>query len=209
MYIPIRMPAGSLPPYLQINQDSPWHTGALLSMALESMTLPSRMRRIENQGATLADLEAILNSNGNQKIAQLQYSIKNPSELSSDHSKSADKNDDPRISRMNTREPLLNQDESSDLTTRNDMDFFGSEPHPSTSYRESKTARVFGRVESLRGALQQKDVTRETEDEWSRKRRRLTSMPAVHRLVGIFSFGYLCHLYPPCVPLMQEAPITW
>jgi hypothetical protein len=64
-----------LPDYSALDSTSMWHTTAILATAVESVTLPSRIRRGEAGFASLGDLEEILNLNGRQQIARLQFSI--------------------------------------------------------------------------------------------------------------------------------------
>lgn len=78
MYVPLSVPAAGLPPYVQLNRDSRWHTSALLSAAFESITLPARQHSA-GSGQTGLDrldrLEASLNTNGHQCLARLQASV--------------------------------------------------------------------------------------------------------------------------------------
>ena len=75
MYVPLSVPAAGLPPYVQLNQDSRWHTSALLSAAFESITLPARQRSAGSGQTGLDLLEASLNINGHQRLARLQASV--------------------------------------------------------------------------------------------------------------------------------------
>ena len=75
-YIRLAHPAHRLPPYLHIQARSDWYNTAMSCMALESFTLPSRVRG--NHGsrrAVFSDFEAILNAEGNQNIFELSFSI--------------------------------------------------------------------------------------------------------------------------------------
>ena len=75
MYIPVSLPATPLPQYVHLNRDSDWHSSALLATAVETITLPSRLRHDAPNRRLLSDLETGLNVNGNQRVAQLQCSI--------------------------------------------------------------------------------------------------------------------------------------
>ena len=78
MYIPLSVPPTQAPQYLRFDRGSQWHTSALLSAALESTTLPTRLRHDIQKRGFADDLEAALNVNGNQRIAQLGYSMLDP-----------------------------------------------------------------------------------------------------------------------------------
>ena len=76
MYVPLCVPSVRLPPYVQLDRSSWWHLSALLSMAVETMTLPTRRRRIGADTTGLDDLESSLNVMGNQRIAGLQCGVR-------------------------------------------------------------------------------------------------------------------------------------
>lgn len=80
MYIPLSLPA-KLPTYAHVNSSFEWETSALLSMALETATLPSRLRTEAYGRASLGDMSALLNTNGDQRISQLQCHVVDPSTL--------------------------------------------------------------------------------------------------------------------------------
>lgn len=76
MYVPLSVPAAAgLPPYVQLNRDSQWHTSALLSAAFESITMPARQRSTDSGQTGLDRFEASLNTNGHQRLARLQASL--------------------------------------------------------------------------------------------------------------------------------------
>ncbi|KAI9817333.1 MAG: mtDNA inheritance, partitioning of the mitochondrial organelle [Phylliscum demangeonii] len=75
LYIPITDSPVSLPPTVAISRGSKWHSSALLSTAVETMTIPTRLRALEGQRATLFDLEQTLRLNGNQKVVKLGLGI--------------------------------------------------------------------------------------------------------------------------------------
>lgn len=62
---------------------SSWHTAALLATAIETATLPSRLRKLGSgaagqSGDTLAYLTDLLNATGKQTVANLQMSVVQP-----------------------------------------------------------------------------------------------------------------------------------
>ena len=75
MYTPLSVPPRQLPQYSRFDGDSQWHTSALLSAAIESITLPTRLKHDIRKWGFADDLEAALNVKGNQRIAQLRYRI--------------------------------------------------------------------------------------------------------------------------------------
>ena len=83
LVIPIALPA-SLPPRLRsvlsLDASSSWHTSALLSAALESATLPSRLKDVTNRD-TLGNITDLLNVHGKQTVANLQMSFTSAGEV--------------------------------------------------------------------------------------------------------------------------------
>lgn len=77
LVVPIALPS-SLPARvrdsLSVDASSPWHTAALLSAAVESATLPSRLRDPANR-ETLGHMADRLNVHGRQTVANLQMSF--------------------------------------------------------------------------------------------------------------------------------------
>ena len=77
LVVPIAMPQRPLPPYISLDSSSQWHTSALLATALESVTLPSRLKNNANRD-TLGTTTELLNVMGKQSIASLQLSVQKP-----------------------------------------------------------------------------------------------------------------------------------
>lgn len=80
LYIPLRNPTPlTLLPglgHLTLDSTSVWHCSALLSAAIETSTLPTRLRRSGRGGiGRLDELAAFLNVNGGQNIATLAMSV--------------------------------------------------------------------------------------------------------------------------------------
>ncbi|KKY33329.1 putative misato segment ii myosin-like domain-containing protein [Diaporthe ampelina] len=82
LLIPIAIPS-SLSPRLRnvlsLDIISSWHTSALLSAAIESATLPSRLKDATNRDS-LGNITDLLNLHGKQTVANLQMSFSGPSE---------------------------------------------------------------------------------------------------------------------------------
>ena len=216
MYIPISAPPTQLPAYVSMDRSSQWHTAGLLSTALESMTLQSRLRASDGRRATLNDAEAALNVNGNQRIAKLQCSVIDPELLEEQRREGGIKEASTGDQRMpgsrvtgTSSTSGLPDDEgglqaTSDAGLRNlDMDFFaGGESETTTllSFGQrtniAKKTHVFGQVECFRGDFEQVLGEGNGEEEgYARKRRRIAGLPVVEKSVT-FPFPFSLFLFP-------------
>ncbi|KAI9660477.1 MAG: mtDNA inheritance, partitioning of the mitochondrial organelle [Bathelium mastoideum] len=81
VYVPMTSIPSPLPSYAKMDNSSLWHTSALQATALESMTLPARLRTVAEARTTFAGLEAAFTNHGNRKIASLGMSVANPDQL--------------------------------------------------------------------------------------------------------------------------------
>ena len=184
LYVPLSVPAIQLPQYVHLNRDSQWHISALLSMALESMTLPSRLRPDKQRRGLLGDIEAALNVNGNQRIAQLQCAILDPeTELPRSVNGYAIRDD---RAPSNTIHAMIKEDDVEITTSHLDMNL--STGYPGLSSYASKhdaSDHTFGAVENMRGKLHEAQDQELDEDEisYARKRRRLAGLSVVERFV--------------------------
>ena len=168
MYIPLCIPTFRLPPYVHLERSSQWHLSALLSMAVETMTLPTR-ERLSGERNGLDVLESSLNVTGNQRIARLQCSISHRSVIEP-------RDELPGSSVNDSRRPASLLDDwksgeafSSLSDPSRDMDFSGAGGKDSWN-------RTFGRVESLRGYSRPEEIAnRDDLFIGERKRRRLES----------------------------------
>lgn len=69
LYVPIHDPPARIPKYLTVDCQSEWHTSALISSAVETVTLPSRLRQYHDfEGALAGD-------DGVHKIFELQSRV--------------------------------------------------------------------------------------------------------------------------------------
>lgn len=86
LYVPLRAPPPKVPPYLIMDNSSKWHVSGLLSVALETCILPTRIRDSSSAGrlGSLGDMTALLNVSGSQKIASFTMSIDNMEDQKSD-----------------------------------------------------------------------------------------------------------------------------
>ncbi|KAI9675722.1 MAG: mtDNA inheritance, partitioning of the mitochondrial organelle [Caeruleum heppii] len=153
VYIPMLDPPRT-PGRLSLNRSSEWHTSALLSGAMESVTLPSRMRPIGGQRSTYSEMEGTLDTTGRQRIATLHLS-----KLDSEAPGNRGEPSSPPLDRR-----LPNQEhvgiqgsidegnevqETSACLTRPEMDL-SLDPGNMTLKPRTKTRRDFGQVNVLR-----------------------------------------------------------
>lgn len=73
MVVPLAVPERR-PATVRLDGASRWHTSALLAAAVESATLPSRLRDAARR-ETLAGMAEVLNAMGRQSVAGLQMSF--------------------------------------------------------------------------------------------------------------------------------------
>ena len=182
MYIPISIPSTRLPSYVKLDRNSQWHLSALLSTAVESINLPSRLRAIGERRGTLDQFEAALNVNGSQRIAKLQCSLMEP--IGECHNSSKPGSKDDRQPHRHVNDMTLDKVRLRSTNEQFDIDFLSMQdqdiaPDVRTSPKKDHT---FGQVESYRGgtAMEGSDDDKEG---FSRKRRRLAGLPIVERLV--------------------------
>ncbi len=77
-FIPMSLPEHHFPRSVRVDCGSPWHTSALLSAAMESATLPSRLLPQLGGGAQRASLDEIsqiVNTTGAQTLAGLRMGL--------------------------------------------------------------------------------------------------------------------------------------
>lgn len=76
LVIPLALPERPLPPTVQLDYSSPWHVSALFAVALESVTLYTRLRTSDRvYSSNLGNITDLLNVFGKQTIANLEMSI--------------------------------------------------------------------------------------------------------------------------------------
>ena len=185
LYVPLSVPVIQLPQYVHLNRDSQWQTSALLSMALESMTLPSRLRPDKQRRGLLGDIEAALNVNGNQRIAQLQCTILDP-ETELPRSVNGHPGHDDRAP-SNTSHAMIEEDDVEIITSHLDMNLStGNSGSLAYASQHDTSDHTFGAVENTRGTLQEARDQELDEDEitYARKRRRLAGLSVVERFVA-------------------------
>jgi hypothetical protein len=179
----------TLPPYITMDQRSPWHVSALYSTAIESMTLPARLRVQNGQRQTLDEIAGSLNVNGNQRIAKLQMSI--GPEVES-HSQNGDLRPgrlefvaQSRDSRMPSHNGRATDSEADIENAINlDMDFFPfEEPDRIRGRRPVKKIHLFGQAENYRGEDESpgNGMDEDQFDGQERSKRRAAGLPILHK----------------------------
>ena len=191
LYVPLSVPAIQLPQYVHLNRDSEWQISALLSMALESMTLPSRLRPDEQRRGLLGDIEATLNVNGNQRVAQLQCTLLDPETELPRPVNGYASHDDRAPS--NTMHAMIKEDDVETITSHLDMNLSTGNPRPLSYASQHDTSdHTFGAVENTRGKPQEATDQELDEDDitYARKRRRLAGLSVIERFVARRSFHF-------------------
>lgn len=187
LFVPLAVPStNKLPTYVSMDSQSYWHVSALLSTAIESMTLPSRLTAQNKSLQRLDQFENALNINGSQNIAKLRMSI--------DHRVKTNGNFEPRnlTVRAKSRDSRLPSQErgtgsvqpsSADGLDVFDIDFFAADDMESSHSREtSEKIHVFGQAESFRGHDEPEYGAAEKEDAGLlRARQRAAGLSLVHR----------------------------
>ena len=186
MYIPLSIPRPPLPPYIHLDRGSLWHTSALLSMAWESVTLPSRLRPDHAKRGVMDDMVAALNVSGSQRMASLQCSL-----LESNQDKGSDAvlsraSNDQRMPRSNTSNMVLAQQDTQKANASFDVDLSGRDISSSAllPIRNQAEDHIFGRVEVIRDKAESNGKSHDDKkDDIALKRRRLAAGPVVERSV--------------------------
>lgn len=185
MYTPLSIPPTQLPQYVHFDRNSQWHTSALLSAALESITLPTRLKYGNPKRWLIDDLEAALNVNGKQRIAQLQCSMLDsvdaPLVTAINHGSI-----DDRIPSGNHR--ILGEEGKVELDEAVfDMDLScpNTRPRCRSGTQRDISGHVFGAIETTRtkSEVPKYEERHEDKNNYGRKRRRLAGLPAIERFV--------------------------
>ncbi|ORY16415.1 tubulin domain-domain-containing protein [Clohesyomyces aquaticus] len=145
VYTPVSNAPVKLPSYLSIDKSSPWHIGALHAVAIESMTISSRLRSSDGSRGSLQDMEDTFNSTGKRRIAKLELSIADPDVL--------EEKSDVLIAQAEKAGSVALRRESEgedEQLSKFDMDVFTKDYRTSVSSSKRKD-HVFGRVEASRG----------------------------------------------------------
>jgi len=192
MYIPVTTNPSPLPSYINgFDPSSKWHSSALQMSALETMTLPSRLRTTNPARQTLASFEATLNNDGKRLIANLSASATDPSKLSGASNGHAGTD-----SKMNG----YHGDDAASSKNKLDIDFTPPPPSFDPSARRERIVEgaLFGAVKSLRGkwlsSLEVEEINIAARDRFGSGPRITTHqtdlvLPILDSFPGIFDFG--------------------
>ena len=74
-YMRLSSPPTNIPGHVRIDALSEWSKSALLCTAVETVTLPTRLRQGNGRLASLAELENVLNTTGSRSLFDLSASI--------------------------------------------------------------------------------------------------------------------------------------
>lgn len=185
MYIPLSLPPAPLLPYVKLDRHSQWHVSALLSAVVENVTLPSRTKAGVEKCGLLGDLEAVLNGNGHQRIAQLQCSFLQP-ETKLPRDSAAHSSMDSRAP-STIKHAVIFEDEAGTTDTTLDIDLSGGDQRiPKSSANLQRTPdHVFGAVEVIRSQENeaQDETTEERESSNANTRRRFAGLSVIERSV--------------------------
>lgn len=183
VFVPLTIPSTTLPPYVNLNMQSEWHVSALLATAVESISLPSRLKLQNSNRETFSILANSLNVNGNQTIAKLQMSVKQKETTNGIQNGEAALLSESTDSRIFSQDDVHANEESETKTL--DMDFFptGGEEQ-SRGPRRSKKVHIFGQTELSRTS-EDADPINPTGayDGYERARRRAAGLPIIQQSV--------------------------
>ncbi|KAG9247243.1 tubulin domain-containing protein [Calycina marina] len=194
LFIPISISSAALPSYVQLATVSQWHVSGLLATALESITLPSRLRA---KRVTLGQLASALNVNGNQNIAKLRMSIDQKDAHNGHHRPGRM---ELQSQSMDARVPSQDHNSSDNIEVKGeetsvfDIDFFPSDmvDHSRGRERSVKKSHVFGEIETYRGEEDDVDEGMYQEDEGpERARRRAAGLRIIHKSSTVLPFPML------------------
>lgn len=184
------MPSTKLPSYVTIDQKSQWHVAGLFCTAMESMTLPSRLKVRDGTRETLDQIASALNVNGNQNIAKLRMSVDQKSvAMLNGHGNDRPGRLEVRAQSRDMRVPSTERStDAPQITSEHDiatfdMDFFPAEATEQPRGRRSfKKPHVFGQAENYRDVEDQKNDEANEEDEGQdRAHRRAAGLPIIQK----------------------------
>ncbi|KAI9808226.1 MAG: hypothetical protein M1825_004683 [Sarcosagium campestre] len=76
VYVPLPDRPEVLPPYVSMDARSNWHSAANICAAMETATLPSRLRMTNEARATFDEMAGLLDTNGGQRLAGIQMQLR-------------------------------------------------------------------------------------------------------------------------------------
>lgn len=209
------LPSARLPGYVKLDARSSWEVSGLLSSAMESMTLPSRLKPQNGLRQTLDQLASTLNVNGNQNIAILRMTVNKGVEAHNEiqtgmngHSQATD----TRITSGAISSRGEDMVEESGISSF-DIDFFPTETGEQNRSRQKPgKAHVFGQVENYRGDEEYDEENDRNDEGRERARRIANSLPLLSKSVFHLILFPACLLYfyrtytPLSFPLLDSFP---
>ena len=189
MYVQLGVP-NQLPNYVRLDRGVEWHVSALLSTAIETMTLSSRLWLEGRRQGSLSDMEAALNVNGNQRISELQCSILDPKTINRMSSRPGGQASHTAALSQESR-TMYREDEVRERA-RMELDMSLSDTGEDASSlssrdRQSKKTHIFGAVTCRRAPNVDEEENAEVEryDDgeigYTRKRARFSNKPVLER----------------------------
>lgn len=165
---------------VSLDASSNWHTSALVLSALESVTLPSRLKGGTNSN-TLSGITDLLNAMGKQRISSLQMNIAQ---------KLTDASGDPSL-RQASHRSYDNDDEESDALYL-DIDFSPSDQvEPGRRQNGFHKPRIFSQFLTSRGATPVEGSEELSFDGEDRLRHRNPNRPVTRRYNSSLAFPLL------------------
>ena len=164
LYTPIIDPPSRIPNTFQVDLQSEWYKSALISSAVETVTLPSRLR-------SYYDFEASLTGgDSTRRIFELQSSL-----LPDSHAAGLHHNEEAA------------EEESSKTQTEFDLDFSHDGPTA-----ELENSHIFNQVQVIRGVDHSQGGEPSADAGLMRKQRLYNSEPMLHRQVYHLNSRMLC-----------------
>lgn len=179
MYIPMVAPPPRIPSHVSMIRESEWYTSALLAIALETATMPSRLRGLNGMRERLGGMEAIINTNGNQNIANLALSVTGSDSLDEEQPRNGSEVKDQRLPRRRStnHNDLAGSLGVSSQTADDEIHF--SPEQVVTRKQGLKAAHVFGATIMTRGGTDPSET--EVRDGKEQKRNRAAGLPVIQR----------------------------
>jgi hypothetical protein len=175
LIVPITLP-WPLGSRISLDPSSRWHTSALMASAVESVTLPSRLRDGLNND-TFAGMAGLLNQHGKQSIAGLQ--------MSPAKQRAPATSGDSRVRQGNQRTYEDDMEDNEDEDSKGvhlDLDFTPSDQlEPGRRQNGFHQPRIFSQLVTVRGSTAEDEERLDPEEEQERLRRRNPNAPITKR----------------------------
>ena len=146
-HIPVSINTRATPDYVKLDMDSQWSRSGFISSFIETMTLPTRRVPLDGRQGHLSDLEMALNTNGNQRLANLMGKASRP--ITSVTKPESHGGNDARIPGNKVARSV--DDEADDGSLALDIDLSGLPVDTNRSGRGYGPTRTFGTAQSFRG----------------------------------------------------------